>query len=183
MKYICPECGSDIPEESDFCYHCGRKRDNTIRLDQSGHFIPPVTERCRSCGAEIPVDAWTCPKCNEPRTRKQLSEFKPKMVKNGWIGIVLAAIGGILVFIPVGPIGPLPGLFSIFGLGHIYFKKWKRAGWFLILSVFMLFIRVYQTGVDSFFSHVLFILITGFIFMMQIMEVFVLSYMPPKTAE
>jgi len=105
------------------------------------------------------------------------------MLKNGWIGLVLAAVGGMLVFIPIGPIGPLPGLFSIFGLGHLYFKKWKRAGWFLMLSGFMFLIRFIQADDPSLLSHILFIVFTGFIFMMQMMEVLILAYMPPKTAE
>jgi len=183
MNYICPECGRDIPEESDFCYHCGRKKDNTIRLDRSGHFIPPETERCTSCGGEIPLSAPLCPKCGAPRSKTQMALFRPQMAKNGWIGLVLAAVGGMLVFIPVGPIGPLPGLFSIFGLGHLYFRKWKRGALFLMLSVLMLFARIFQTGEPSMTIQILFVLITGFIFVVQFMEALVLAFMPPKTVE
>jgi len=166
MKYICPECGSDIPEDSEFCHHCGRKKDDTIRLDQSGHFVQPEV-KCTSCGIGMP---------------QNVPKFRPQMVKYGWIGLVLAAVGGALALVPFGPIGPLAGLFSIYGLGHLYFKKWKRAAWFFFISAFM-FVMRYINPEMSLFSQLVFVIFTIFFFILQFMEVWVLAYMPPKTEE
>ena len=182
MIYICPECGSEIPEEYDFCYHCGRKKDNTIRTDRSGHFIEPEKNKCSTCGAEMSPNDPICPKCSEPRSRTQMTAFRPKLVKNGWIGIMLAVIGGILVFLPFGPIGPLSGMFSIYGLGHFYFKKWKRGIWFLLITAMMFFVRF--TGSEmTLLMHFLFITASIFFFLMQMMEVIMMAFTPPKTTE
>ncbi|AIZ56356.1 double zinc ribbon [Candidatus Methanoplasma termitum] len=182
MNYICPECGSDIPEESEFCYRCGRKRDNTIRVDPAGHFVEPEKNKCTACGAEMSPNDLICQKCGEPRSRIQMATFRPKMVKNGWIGIALAVIGGILVFLPIGPIGPLSGMFSIFGLGHFYFKKWKRGAWFLLITALMFFIMYTEPEMTT-LMHFLFFTASVFFFLMQTMEVVMLAFTPPKTTE
>ncbi|MCL1811450.1 MAG: zinc ribbon domain-containing protein [Methanomassiliicoccaceae archaeon] len=174
MRYICPECGADIPEEQDFCYSCGRKKDNTIRLDESGRFVPPETDKCASCGAEMKKDDLFCPDCGERRALAQMAVFRPQLIKYGWIGVLLA-------FIP-GALGFLPGLFSIFGLGHLYFRKWTRGGMFLLLSVFMIYIKFSNMEMNLTMS-IIFSITSVFIYLLQAMEVLVLAFMPPKTAE
>jgi predicted RNA-binding Zn-ribbon protein involved in translation (DUF1610 family) len=182
MRYICPECGSDILEGSDFCYSCGRKRDNSIRLDQSGHFVPPEMEKCASCGSDVQKGDLFCPNCGKPRTKAQMGTFRPKMVKNGMVGLLLAFIPGALGFLPIGAIGPLPGLFSIFGLGHLYFKKWTRGGMFLLMTAVMFFFRFREVD-TSLTMNIIFTITSIFIYLLQAMEVLVLAYMPQKTEE
>jgi len=177
MKYICPECGSEIPEDAEFCYICGRKKDNTIRLDQSGHFIQPEENKCASCGAEMLPDDLFCPNCGEPISKTQLAAFRPKMVKYGWVGLALALIAGALGFVP-GAIGFLPTLPSIFGLGHLYFKKWARGVIFLLFSAFFYYLRI--TTEMNIWISIFFQVIAIFIYLLQAMEVFVLAFMPPK---
>jgi len=176
MKYICPECGSEIPEDSEFCYTCGRKRDNTIRLDQSGHFVPPEENRCASCGTEMSPDDLFCPSCGELRSKIQMIAFRPQMVKYGWIGIALAIIPGALGFIP-GLIGGI----TILGLGHFYFKKWSRGITYIFLSLVITYVKI-TTGM-SVWTNLVFEIAIVFFYLLQAMEVFVLAFMPPKTAE
>jgi len=173
MRYICPECGSEIPEDLEFCYSCGRKRDNTIRLDQSGNFIQPEENKCASCGTEMLSDDLFCPNCGERRSKMQLAAFRPKMVKYGWIGLILALVPGALGFIP--------GLPGIYGLGHLYFKKWTRGAVFLLFSVFLFYART--TSDTSIWTSLFFQITAIVIYLFQVMEVFVLAYTPPKAPE
>lgn len=167
MKHICPECGSEIPEDSDFCFSCGRKKDDTIVLDDSGHFIDSNENKCTACGTELgPLDLF-CPSCGKPTTKEQMIAFRPKMRKYGWIGILLAVI---------------PGIFNLCGLGHLYFRKWGRAAMYLAISAMMMYIRYggFEMGL---FTQILFILVSGFIFVMQAFETYILAFVPPKTPE
>jgi ribosomal protein L40E len=174
MRYICPECGSEIPDESEFCHHCGRKRDNTIVLDQAGHFIEPDKNKCAACGADLAPGDLFCMKCGNQMSRTLMTVFRPKMVKNGWIGIVLAIAGGAL--------GLVPGLFCIFGLGHFFFKKWTRGAYYIFLSVVMFLFRYFETG-SSLLTGVLFIVLSLFVFVLQLFEVIMHAYTPPKTSK
>jgi predicted RNA-binding Zn-ribbon protein involved in translation (DUF1610 family) len=170
--YICPECGSEIPADSDFCHYCGRKRDNTIRLDEKGNVIQTAENRCSSCGSEMSQGDIFCPNCGEPVSRTQMKAFRPKMIKYGWIGLALALIPGALGF--------LPGLFSIYGLGHFYFKKWTRGAVYIILSL-AIFYSNYHGMDTTIWTRLIFVTISVFIYIMQAMEVLVLAYLPPKT--
>jgi len=174
MRYICPECGSEIPEDHNFCYSCGRKKDNTIRMDESGRFIQPEKNECASCGTEMLPDDRYCPNCGEPVSRPQKVVFRPKLTKKGWIGIILAFVPGALGFIP--------GFFSIFGLGHLFFKKWSRGALFLVLSAVMLYVRSGWMEA-SLITSIIFVTLSVFIFLLQGMEVLVLAFMPTKKDE
>jgi len=173
MRYICPECGSDIPEDSEFCYKCGRKKDNIIRLDQSGHFVQPEEDKCESCGADMAKDEIFCQKFGQPRSRTLMTAFQPKLIKYGWIGLALALIPGAFGFIP--------GLYSIYGLGHLYFKRWSRGAVYLLFTVFFFYMK-YTTTMDV-WTNLLFEILSIFIYILQAMEVLVLAFMPPKSAE
>lgn len=167
MIHICPECGNEIPEDSEFCYICGRKKDNTLRIDDSGKVVPPGEDVCQACGNELMPDDLFCKHCKQPTQRMRGLTFKPKMRKYGWIGILLAAI---------------PGLFGVFGLGHIYFRRWGRAALFLIITP--LAMHMLYTGLpDPLFMKITYILMFGFIYVLQAAETFVLAHIPPKTAE
>jgi len=178
MRYICPECGGEIPEDLDFCQFCGRKKDNTIRLDQSGRFVPPDKNQCASCGTEMQPGDLFCPSCGKPISKTQMAAFRPKLAKHAWIGIALAFIPGALGLVPI------PGLFSIFGLGHLFFRKWPRAIMFFILSALVFLLHHnYGGGEASFLTELLIVIITVFFYLIQAMEALVLAFMPSKTAE
>lgn len=50
----CLNCGKTIPDESEFCLHCGKVIKKNI-----------ITPRCNSCGKDIPEDSEFCPFCGE----------------------------------------------------------------------------------------------------------------------
>ena len=57
----CPNCGSSVPEGSDFCNHCGTHLDHELR--------------CPSCGTIIPDDSAFCPKCGKKVTSENVISF------------------------------------------------------------------------------------------------------------
>lgn len=151
----------------EFCASCGRKRDDTIRLDDAGKFVPEDDGHCTTCGKDIAPNDLFCQHCGAPITKVQMATFRPKMVKYGWIGIALALI---------------PGFFNIYGLGHLYFKRWTRAAMFLLMSAFMLYVK--YGGVElTVWTNLIFGIVSIAIYLMQAMEVLVLAFMPPKTTE
>jgi hypothetical protein len=180
MRYICPECGNEIPEDQVFCYSCGRKRDNTIRLDEKGNFVQSEEDRCASCDGEMQPDDPFCRSCSQPISRTQLAAFKPKMTKNGWIGLSLALIPGALGFVPIEIFGIW--MFGIYGLGHFYFKKWKRGVMFLMITGMLFYLKNISPN-SSLIMTLMVMMMVVFIFVLQAAEVFVLAHMPAKTKE
>lgn len=78
-KITCPNCGSEVPENSKFCLECGTK----IEVLGDGEIICPVCKKktakgkfcmecgaslvlkCAKCGAELPNGAKFCLECGE----------------------------------------------------------------------------------------------------------------------
>ena len=178
MKYICLDCGNEIPEDSDFCYVCGKKKTSATVMNESVRFHPPMSSptanKCASCGADLMQEDAFCPNCGVRASRPQMISLNFKLVKYGWIGILLAIIPGVIGF--------YPGLFPVFGLGHFYFKKWKRGVIFLLLSAMIAFAKLgYLQG--SMLTDIIILVASVFIFLQQSMEVVVLAFMPPKPSE
>jgi Predicted nucleic acid-binding protein, consists of a PIN domain and a Zn-ribbon module len=163
MMYICPECNSEVPSDSDFCQVCGRM----VKKFSPSSDDSPVTEKiCITCGNELLPNDLFCRKCGTPITKFQISAFKPSLTKRGKIGLMLALI---------------PGLFNVFGLGHFFFKKWSRGAMFLVFSAVMLYM-LFIDKVDGIGLYMT-IGISVVLYIIQAIEVLVLAYMPPKTTE
>ena len=78
-KTACPNCGSEIPENSKFCLECGTKiekvNENEMlcpvcgKKTSKGKFCmecgAPLVTRCPKCGAELPNGAKFCLECGE----------------------------------------------------------------------------------------------------------------------
>ena len=61
MRRVCLGCGSEIPEDSDFCYACGRWAKDALSVDDKGNLL--VTEYCLNCGEAMPANSAFCPYC------------------------------------------------------------------------------------------------------------------------
>ena len=161
--YICPECNSEVPSDSDFCMVCGRM----VKRFSSSFDENPVTEKiCVTCGNELMQNDLFCRKCGTPITKFQISAFKPTLTKRGKTGLMLALI---------------PGLCVVFGLGHLYFKKWSRGAMFLAFSALMLYWLLID-GAEGLMLYIT-IGICAVLYIIQAFEVLVLAYIPPKTME
>lgn len=121
MKYICHDCGYEIPEDMEFCPHCGCMRDKSTPVDDQTGMPLGV---CPSCGAKTnPGDSF-CGSCGAalPEVRVMV----PKMRKNGTLAIIL---------------GLFPGFFNIFGLGHLVMREWSKGAMFLAMSVILIYVN------------------------------------------
>ena len=121
MKYICDDSGYEIPEDMDFCPHCGCMRDKSTPVDDQTGMPLGV---CPSCGAKTnPGDSF-CGSCGAalPEVRVMV----PKMRKNGTLAIIL---------------GLFPGFFNIFGLGHLVMREWSKGAMFLAMSVILIYVN------------------------------------------
>jgi len=150
MVYYCPECGSEIPNEAEFCYICGCRKDKAIFFDDSGR------EVCPGCGAALPPGSDRCPGCGA-----QTVSAVPRMSKNGSLAIMMAL---------------LPGILDVHGLGHLMLGEYRKAALFLILSSAILFVRIYyMPGTDPLFGT-LFWLGSLAVFIVQGVDVFRLAF-------
>lgn len=53
----CPNCNREIPNEANFCLHCGTKivKDSTIECPSCHHVIPSDSKFCPDCGTKLQV--------------------------------------------------------------------------------------------------------------------------------
>lgn len=162
MRYICHECGKELEEGAEFCYHCGRSKKDALALDDNGTFVNE-SHTCPNCGQKISDGDAFCQKCGSQVSCSKCVPvlFKPKLRKYGWIGILLAVI---------------PGYFYLFGLGHIWFKSYKRGLIYLLFSIPLILVtRGYLNGT---FNSTLFMFLGIAMYLFQAMEVFGLAFMP-----
>ncbi len=157
MMSICPECGSQIPPDADFCYHCGRVRDipcSTCGPEQ----LPTAEGRCRRCGEELAQDSVFCRRCGFIASDLPFRPARPKLTLKRAIGIVLALV---------------PGFFCIFGLGHIWFRRYRRAAMLLFISVPLFYLTFINGPAD--FTGTMVFLFSIFLYFIQAMEVMTLA--------
>lgn len=153
MTYICSECGNEIPDDMDFCPHCGCMKSKAFQMSQSG----ALTHRtCPECGAQINEGDQYCGSCGAKVQYVQVPMMK--MRKYGMIAVALAVI---------------PGFFNVFGLGHLLMKEWSKGIMFLVISAVLWYIDPFGTS-----TNVVMMLASIFVFVYQAMDIFNVIYKP-----
>lgn len=157
--YICSECGSEIPPDSDFCYHCGCDKKKAYGVNDSGNLLHQ--EVCSECGAPVEDGALYCGRCGTQRESagEQSAPYfmmPPKPVKNGTLAIALSF---------------LMGFFGIYGIGHLVMKRWSRGLMYLAMSAVIWYIYI---GSGSFVTAVM--IISLFVFFRQASETTMMAY-------
>jgi ribosomal protein L40E len=136
--YICSECGKEIPQESDFCYHCGSLRSKAYTLEyKAGQ--PPEERACPECGIENEPDIKFCRHCGvEMDAVKAQNVVRPRpagpFAGNGYGYAnqqvpVLQKGGGAAMLLSI-----IFGFLGIYGIGHLIMKRWSRGLMFLAMS-------------------------------------------------
>ena len=126
MRRVCLGCGSEIPEDSDFCYSCGRWAKDALDVDDRGNVV--VTEYCLNCNEALPQNSTFCPYCGykvDSVQRPPARTYRRKLDRTDILAIILAVI---------------PGFINVFGLGQIVLKRWSRAFTYLCLSVLLFYL-------------------------------------------
>ncbi len=161
-RYICSECGSEIPYVSDFCYQCGSLKSDAFKIDGGNKDLGEVP--CPNCGKPIDEGVKFCRHCGIETESVPVQKVMGRsyglipmtLKKNGALAMGLAFLFGFL---------------GIYGLGHLALKKWSRGVMFLAMSAVNWYIYI-VTG--DFITMVM--LISLFIFFRQSMEVTALAY-------
>ena len=155
MKRICNGCGSEIPEDSDFCYACGAWADRSLIVNDDGTMLySPV---CLNCGEKLVPDAKFCQFCGAKTSemavpiRNSMTSFDKKDI----IAIILAIV---------------PGLFNIFGLGQIVQKRWSKAFVYLCSTILLIYITPSLITVST--GYFVLIAIQVFFFVLSVMDVY-----------
>ena len=161
VRYFCRECGQEIPADSDFCYSCGALKKTAMAVDDSGAVQQLKSGVCPYCGRENDEGSEFCGTCGKPLSAPAMQiPIRRKLTGKEKIAIGLAVI---------------PGVFSIFGLGHIALKKFSRAFLYLAISaiwIYLYYFYVRPTGSMLF----LWMLFEFFVYFRQCMEVIGLVY-------
>lgn len=161
-RYICSECGSEIPHVSDFCYQCGSLKSDAFKIEGGNTDLGEVP--CPNCGKPIDEGVKFCRHCGIETESVPVQKVMGRsyglipmtLKKNGALAMGLAFLFGFL---------------GIYGLGHLALKKWSRGVMFLAMSAVNWYIYI-VTG--NFITIVM--LISLFIFFRQSMEVTALAY-------
>lgn len=172
IRYICSECGNEIPYDSDFCYTCGNLKSKAFKIDDGGN-IQGEEVPCPNCGKPILEEAKFCKHCGietdmpvrttqgtshstPPNMPYNMSYRTPVLQKNGTIAIVLSFIFAFI---------------GIYGIGHFILKKWSRGFMFLAMSAVNWYI---YASVGAMVPTIM--IISLFIFFKQSMEITNLAY-------
>ncbi|MCK9323042.1 MAG: zinc ribbon domain-containing protein [Candidatus Methanomethylophilaceae archaeon] len=165
MKYICPECGNEIRKDAEFCHTCGCVKSKAIIFDDKMKMVSG-SMKCAFCGGDIAEGDIFCQHCGKTITRQQMITFKPTFNASSAIGIALALI---------------PAFFNIFGLGHLFFRKWKRAAVYLCITALFLFVQ-YQMILTS-TERTIFEITSILVYVIHGMEIFTLALMPRPSSK
>ncbi|MDR2846221.1 MAG: zinc ribbon domain-containing protein [Candidatus Methanoplasma sp.] len=174
MRYICSECGSEITDSAEFCYACGSLKSKAVRIPDVADVTGGLIGICTSCGESIRSGETHCSKCGASIAAPQVMLIKPKLTSWGIIGILLAIIPGSFMFLGI------PFLPSIFGLGHLAFRKWSRGFMFLGISLFLGYVN-FTMDPDSTVSSGMILIVSLFVFFLQATEALALAILPKKT--
>jgi hypothetical protein len=176
MRYLCSQCGSEIGDDAEFCYACGSLKSKAINIPDVADVTGGLVGVCRTCGESIRQGETHCSKCGASIASQQVIIIRPKLTKWGIIGLLLAIIPGSFGFFGILL---LP---SIFGLGHLALKKWKRGLMFLSLSILIGVgnFLTEQNGTSSASSDALFFIMILFIYFLQTTEVMALAFLSNK---
>jgi DNA-directed RNA polymerase subunit RPC12/RpoP len=174
MRYLCSECGSEIADDAEFCYACGSLKSKAVRIPDVSDVTGDFVGVCTSCGENIRPGEIRCNKCGTSITAPQVILVRPKLTSWGIIGILLAIIPGSLIFFGI------PAIPSIFGLGHLAFKRWSRGLMFLGVSLFLGYLR-FTMDQDGAVSYGMIFILTLFVFFLQTTEALALAILPKKT--
>lgn len=147
MRFICHDCGYEIPGDMDFCPRCGCMKGSATPVDDNG--MPTGT--CPTCGADIEPGAAYCRSCGAKAP--ETVSYPPRATSKGMAALMLALI---------------PGIFNIFGLGHFVLGRWSRGAMFLAISVILL----YMNGWQLFTTNVVMYLVSLAVYFYQALDIF-----------
>lgn len=116
MSIICNQCGGISPDSSNFCQRCGSLFSELEIQSAQQRLLEP---ECIRCGEKLIEGGTFCPKCGSSQDQRTMRIIANEIMRKTMTAKFLALI---------------PGIFYIFGLGHIYLRSYGKAVFFIALS-------------------------------------------------
>lgn len=138
-------------EDEEFCHRCGATKKHAVILDLGDRMD------CPNCGAEIQPDSDFCASCG--------SRIIKAEIVNRYSDTRLIA-GILLAFIP--------GLFNVFGLGHIILGKYLKGIIFIISSVICLYLQFFYHMTET--ENYVFLFGTLALYFVQVYDIYRTAY-------
>ncbi len=110
MTIRCRECQAESPGWAEFCLQCGRRFSDEERSKAS-----EAVRLCESCGEEMSPGSSGCHNCG---ARPAGSMDRSAAQRISLIAKILALV---------------PGIFNVFGLGHLFLGKYLKA--FILFAI------------------------------------------------
>lgn len=153
LRVFCSECGHELEPGEEFCYLCGSVR--TFTVTENGRVVSEEGV-CPICGCKNVKDTEFCEKCG-----RRLGEYEFEPTRRTPLGPKDYAIL-LIAFIP--------GALNIFGLGHLFLKKYSRGFMYLMISFVLLYVIYFTPDLGR--SMYFFLELIGFmIYLKQSFEV------------
>lgn len=160
MSLHCSSCGATNPDYAEFCMRCGTYFSPEEREAARERFENPI---CYRCGTDLLPGAEFCTNCGAPQgARAQVARTSQAM--------------GILRFARM--LALIPGIFDIFGLGHLLLRRWGRGVSFLACSagVFLARIKLQELDLVQTGWGTAVMIASLAIFLVQMWDVFRITY-------
>lgn len=157
MKLICPECGNEMPEGSEFCEKCGAMCKKVIRVDDAGKMD---CNYCQKCGRLLEEGDVFCPGCGAPVNAQHVVMRRENIGRKGIAAIILSVVGGIL---------------DVYGLGQLVLKRWSKA--FMYICLTLLFFYLAPSFDANYGTRMFLMMVRLIVFFFQMLDVFRAVYL------
>jgi len=156
----CESCRANNPDSAEFCYRCGAVFSAEAKEEARQRLLHPS---CIRCGKDLVEGEDFCPHCGSPQDSRANQGMVNEVMRKTLIAKMLAFI---------------PGIFNIFGLGHILLHSYLRGVLFMALSaaiyVCEFLLREWDMMSENWETGLL--VFSLVVFMVQLWDVFKISY-------
>lgn len=129
ISRFCMECGEQVGPGEDFCYRCGSRRIVNVNLENNRVVLKKG--QCPFCNNFNNPEDGFCSKCGQRIGEFEYSGRSRPLDSTDYLTIILALV---------------PGIFNLFGLGHIVLRQYSRAFMYLGISAVLLYLRWFAPG-------------------------------------
>ena len=98
--------------------------------------------RCPYCGERVPSFSVNCPNCYRSLPQEESKREEYRIIDDDRAPSLHTVNRKAVIFLAL-----IPGVFGLFGLGHLYQKDWHKGILFLLTGVLMMFTMVMMLSV------------------------------------
>lgn len=160
MPLHCESCGTLNPDSASFCHRCGALF-SSQELEEALHRMQNPT--CVRCGMELVEGGTFCPHCGSTQSVSAVRMRANELSRMSLMAKMLALV---------------PGIFNIFGLGHLLLRSYLRALVFMALSgaIYLCEFLLRERDMMSGEWQTGLLVFSLLVFMVQLWDVFKITY-------